>query len=94
MSYVYGLLKNGQTVIGSAHLTKIDNPALVEVATVPYINPITNQPDPTKLSVGIRCLALPVSWIFLQAIDTILSYPNESEQLVKAYKESVLHISK
>lgn len=93
--YAFGLLEGGAMVIGiisqdPAH--KVDKrllqPCLVQIQQVPYINPITSQPDPSKMTVGIGCLMLPVSWIWLDKVD-VLSNPDESEQVVQAYHNMI-----
>ena len=93
--YVYGLLDNGTTVIGTMDgenkfndVGVISNPAVVQIQTVPVINPLTGQPKPGQFNVGVACIFFPVSWIFRRCVKE-LCYPGSDDQIVQTY-ESVL----
>ena len=93
MDYIFGLLANGRMVIAeqlhddlAGVGRKLANPAIIEMGMIPYVHPLTNQPDPKRAAIVINCIPLPVKHIFRDAITTVLSYPIDDDEAVTAYK--------
>jgi len=89
--YVYGLLINGQGIIGKlsefgSNPTEINAPAIIEIGVRPYQNPITGTADPKRASIVINCIPLPVTSIFLSGLSTVLAYPTENDLLTQTYE--------
>jgi len=99
--YIYGLLSNGQGIIGEwidkrdiagiseAERNVIVSPAIVEVGVRPYLNPITGAADPKKASVVVNCIPLPIRYVFMTALTSVISYPTEADLLTQTYENVI-----
>ena len=85
--YVYGLLINGQGIIGKlsefgSNPTEINAPAIIEIGVRPYQNPITGTADPKRASIVINCIPLPVTSIFLSGLSTVMEKQDVSNAMI------------
>lgn len=94
--YIFGMLPNGQSVIGERSVAgyatddeKLEAPMFVDVQIIQDASPLTGRPVAGKAKMSINCIPLPVSFIYTKAIQTVLSHPVEGDMVLAAYHHTL-----